>query len=137
MATFNDTRFLSLSIKLFGQPSRNHAQITGIKHILIGHLLNNRICEKQSRHRRDNSGSIDIKAVQATINDHRTMIDDHRVMINNIMNNSMNVDTIQQAVSNHYSNAAPARDSWRDMALIFLLFIAMIEILYFCVCQVK
>jgi hypothetical protein len=73
---------------------------------------------------------MDIKAIQATINDHRTMI-------SNIINNSINSSNIQQAVLNHYSNTAPVCNSWRDVALIFLLFIAFVQILCCCACQVK
>ncbi|CAF3547889.1 unnamed protein product [Rotaria socialis] len=70
--------------------------------------------ENNIRRRRDETHNVDMKAVVAKledhrtmINDHRTMIDDHRTMINNFNNNSIHVDTIQQAISKHHSSAPP------------------------------
>ncbi|CAF1290341.1 unnamed protein product [Rotaria sordida] len=63
--------------------------------------------QQQQRAKRDNTGGVDVKAIQATINNHRTMIEDHRIMIDQIMNNSINISNIQQAVSDHFSNTTP------------------------------
>jgi hypothetical protein len=80
---------------------------------------------------------MDIKAIQATVNDHRTMIQDNRLMINNIVNNAINNNTIRQAISNHYSNTVPIWNSWRDVALIFVVCVSLAQIIYCCACQVK
>ncbi|CAF3573944.1 unnamed protein product [Rotaria socialis] len=100
--------------------------------------------ENNIRRRRDETHNVDMKAVVAKledhrtmINDHRTMIDDHRTMINNFNNNSIHVDTIQQAISKHHSSAPPVWNSWRDILLIFFVLIIIILIFYFCLWHVK
>ncbi|CAF2108678.1 unnamed protein product [Rotaria magnacalcarata] len=67
--------------------------------------------EKNIRRRRDETHNVDMKAIVAKLEDHRTMINDHRTMINNFNNNSIHVDTIQQAISKHHSSAPPVWNS--------------------------
>ena len=80
---------------------------------------------------------MDIKAIQAKINDHHTMIEDNRIMISNIINTSINSDSIQQVIASHYSTKAPIWSSWRDVVIIFVVCVAIVQIIYFCACQVK
>ena len=49
------------------------------KNALIGGLLTKTINEQKLREKRDNVDNIDVKAIQAIINDHRTMIEDNRI----------------------------------------------------------
>jgi hypothetical protein len=114
-----------------------HDQLIGIKNSSIRGLLTKETNEQKLREKRDNTGNVDIKAIQATINDHRTMIEDNRIMIYNMINNSINNTSVQQAISNHYSTAAPMWNSWRDIALIFVTFVAFVQVIYYCACQVK
>ncbi len=111
--------------------------IAPIKNEFISHQLNKSEFKEKLRQKRDSTDNTDIKAIVATVNDHRTMIDDHRTMINNIINNSINTNNLQTVVSNHYSKTTPIWTSWRDIVLIFLLSKAIIEIFYCCICHVK
>jgi hypothetical protein len=118
------------------QRSIEDDQLIGVKNSSIGCLLTKGTNEQKIREKRDNTGNVDIKAIQATISDHRTMIEDNRIMIYNMLNNSINNTSVQQAISNQYSTAAPIWNSWRDIALIFMTFVAIVQIIYCYVCTI-
>lgn len=75
------------------------------------------------RVRRQNRGdNIDMKSLLSIINNDKTMIDDHRIMLNN----SINVNAIQIAVSEHHTKVDPIWTSWRHIALVFVLLFVLI-----------
>ena len=119
------------------QESIQNNYISADKRKLFILVFNETEFKKKLRRKRDTSDNTDIKAIVATINDHRTIMDDHRTMINNIINNSINTNLIQRAVAYHYSNIPPAWNSWRDIALVVLLLALFVQIFYWCVCHVK
>jgi hypothetical protein len=120
-----------------GPPAIKDDQIIGFKNSLISRLLIKKTSKQKLRRKRDNNDSMDIKAIQAKINDHHTMIEDNRIMINNIINNSVNNNNIQEVIATHYSTAAPVWSSWRDVAIVFVVCVSFAQIIYFCACQVK
>lgn len=60
-----------------------------------------------------NAETIDIKALVATINDHRTMI-------NYLVNNTVNTTIVSNAIMDHHTKTMPILSSWRDSLLILL-----------------
>ncbi|CAF3388434.1 unnamed protein product [Rotaria socialis] len=121
----------------------NH-KISDIYNTGIHFLQNKTKNENKLRQKRDGTASVDIAAVQATVNDqrimiddHRTMIDDHRTLINNFLNTTSNENNIKQAVAEHHSSSPPIWNSWRDIGLVLLLFLLFVLIFYFCICHVK
>jgi hypothetical protein len=58
-----------------------HDQLIGIKNSSIRYLLTKETNEQKLREKRDNTGNVDIKAIQSTINDHKTMIEDNRIRV--------------------------------------------------------
>lgn len=119
-----------------GQYSIQADQIIGIRKRSMKSSLNI-TKEGELRQKRDNVGTMDIKAIQTTINDHKTMIEDNRVMIFNIINSSINTNNIKEAVTSHYTNAPPMWSSWRDSALVFVTTVIMIQVISFCAFYVK
>mgnify|MGYP001096358022 CR=1 FL=1 len=111
--------------------SVNSADVRGK---LIFALHHNEVSLRKSRDINDN---IDVNAIQTTINDHRTLIEDNRLMINNIINNPINNTNLQQIISYHYATQTPIWNSWRDVALIFVTTIIIIQIICICVSQIK
>lgn len=82
--------------------------------------------QRQRReHRRPeiDGGQIDIKALQTTINDHRTMI-------NYLVNNSINATYVTSAFKDQHIETGPILKSWRDI-LIILEAIVLIGILIY------
>ncbi|CAM4843249.1 unnamed protein product [Rotaria magnacalcarata] len=121
----------------------NH-KLFDIYNAWIHSLLNKPTNENKLRQKRDGTASVDIAAVQATVNDqrimiddHRTMIDDHRTLINNFLNTTSNENNIKQAVAEHHSSTPPIWNSWRDLGLLLLLVLLIVLIFYFCICHVK
>lgn len=80
---------------------------------------------QRREHRRPeiDGGQIDIKALQTTINDHRTMI-------NYLVNNSINATYISTAFKDHHIETGPLWKSWRDI-LIILESVLLIGILIY------
>ncbi|CAF0796223.1 unnamed protein product [Adineta steineri] len=82
-----------------------------------------------SRVKRDQTaGKIDIKALQATVNDHRSMI-------NVMMNNSMNATFIDAAFINSQKRTGPILTSWRDLVDLVTIAIFIGIIAYYCFCR--
>jgi len=71
---------LSFTIR-HDQRSIKDDQLICIKNSSIRWLLTKEINEQKLREKRDNTGNVDIKAIQATINDHKTMIEDNRIRV--------------------------------------------------------
>ena len=69
----------------------------------------------------DSDTSSHVYALQATIKDHRTIIDDHRTMINYLLNNTVNVTQFNQNFANQHSQTGPMWKSWRDVSLVLLI----------------
>ena len=81
------------------------------------------IIEKQNhqiKKRDTNAGSVDIHALQTTVNDHRTMIN---YLINNSIT-AINATYVGDAIYNHHSKTPPILTSWRD--LVDLLFLTLL-----------
>ncbi|CAF1608562.1 unnamed protein product [Rotaria magnacalcarata] len=72
----------------------NH-KIFDIYNVWIRFLLNKPTNENKLRQKRDGTASVDIAAVQATVNDQRTMIDDHRTLITNFLNTTSKENSIK------------------------------------------
>jgi hypothetical protein len=73
------------------------------------------------------SGTVDIHALQTTVNDHHTLI-------NNIVNNSLNTSILADAINRHNAQRPPMFSEWRDcvdMACI-ALFIGGVVYLLMC-----
>lgn len=66
-----------------------------------------------------------IYALQSTINDHRTIIDDHRKMIHYLMNNTVNITQLNQYYADQHASTTPIWSSWRDLSLLFMLFMGL------------
>lgn len=118
-----------------GQHSKHADQIIGIKKRSMRFSPNT--TTRKLRQKRNNVDTMDIKAIQTTINDHKTMIEDNRVMIYNVINSSINTNNIKEAVVNHYTNAPPIWSSWRDCALILVTIVTVIQIISFCTYHVQ
>ena len=66
---------------------------------------------------------IDMKALQATINDHRTII-------NYLVNNTVNTTVLQSAILDHHTNTFPILTSWRDWIDLLLIVPLVLYVLY-------
>jgi short subunit dehydrogenase-like uncharacterized protein len=68
--------------------------------------------------RQVHAGSVDINALQTTINDHRSMI-------NYLINNTINTTVMSNAIMDHHTNTLPILASWRDwidvMIVLFMI----------------
>lgn len=85
----------------------------------------------------DTGSSNHIYALKSTVNDHRTIIDDHRTMINYLMNNTVNITQLDQHFAEQHMKRRPIWTSWRDISLLFLVFIVMSLLIYFLVITLK
>ncbi|CAF4766413.1 unnamed protein product [Rotaria sp. Silwood2] len=74
--------------------------------------------------RQVDAGSVDVHALQTTINDHRTMI-------NYLINNSINATFVSDAISTHYSGSGPILTSWRDLIDLICIILFIGFIVYF------
>lgn len=83
---------------------------------------------KRQRRNTDASGNIDVRALQTTINDHRTMI-------NYLVNNSINATYVTEAIRDHHSSAGPILSSWRDLIDLFTLSFFIFCFIYYCICR--
>lgn len=95
--------------------------------------------ENGTRVKRDQNSdsSSHVFALQATMNDHRTIIDDHRTMINYLMNNSVNVTQLSQHFAEQHSKSGPIWRSWRDVSLVFLAIICVSMLIYLLVIHIR
>jgi hypothetical protein len=88
----------------------------------------NQIRNNNDRARRDiDAGSIDIKALQTTIND-------HRIMIEYLFNNSINETFLGQTLKKQ-SRMGPSFSSWRDLVDLFCIGLVSIIVLYLLICR--
>jgi hypothetical protein len=87
----------------------------------------NKIKNNNDRTKRDvDGGSIDIKALQTTIND-------HRIMIEYLFNNTINETFLADVLYNH-SRMRPSLTSWRDLVDILCISLVFIILIYFFIC---
>jgi hypothetical protein len=87
------------------------------------------LIENDDRTKRNvDSGSLDLKALQTTINDHRAMIE---YLFKNIINESVLAD----ALHNH-SRIGPSLTSWRDLVDLFSVGLVVIKLIYLFMCRV-
>ncbi|CAF1306788.1 unnamed protein product [Rotaria sordida] len=80
--------------------------------------------------RQVDAGSVDIKALQTIINDHRTMI-------NYLVNNSINATFVSDAISTHHTQKGPILSSWRDLVDLVFITILIGFIIYFLLCRTR
>jgi hypothetical protein len=73
--------------------------------------------------RHGHAGSVDINALQTTINDHRTMI-------NYSINNTINTTAISNTIIDHHTNTLPIRASWRDWIDVMTVLLMIGYIIY-------
>lgn len=90
------------------------------------------------RNERDVTSENDIRAIQATINDHRTMIEDNKIAIINMINNgSVNNNFQRYFARDRQASVAPRLNDWRDILLLFVSLFVASQVLYYCLCQVQ
>jgi hypothetical protein len=95
----------------------------------IIHLLQQQPCaiietmSNQRDKRQVHAGSVDINALQTTINDHRTMI-------NYLINNTINTTVMSNAIMDHHSNTLPILASWRDWIDVMIVLLMIGYIIY-------
>ncbi len=88
----------------------------------------NKINNNNDRTRRQiDSGNLDIKAIQTTVNDHRNMIQ-------YLFNNSINQTILMQELYKH-SRTPPSVTSWRDWIDIFCISLFLIMLIYVFACH--
>lgn len=91
--------------------------------------ITNEIQNNNNRSKRTvDGGSIDIKALQATIND-------NRIMIEYLFNNTINQTLLAEALHAH-ARKAPSFSSWRDLVDILSIAIILIALIYFFICRI-
>ncbi|CAF2782327.1 unnamed protein product [Rotaria sp. Silwood2] len=113
------------------QECRQQMTFQQMKDILRQHpcAFENNIGIYLSRTRRDvDPNKIDIKAIHATVNDHRTMI-------NYLINNSVNTTMLGEAILDHHSKAGPILSSWRDIFHLLFIIILIGFVVYFLICR--
>jgi Sec-independent protein translocase protein TatA len=114
------------------QSGRNEGCQRSMTHSEIILLLSNKFCpviKKNDRKKRDvDGGTIDIKALQTTIND-------HRVMIEYLFNNTINGSVLADALHNH-ARIGPSFTSWRDMIDLLCVGLLVIVMIYLLVCRI-
>lgn len=85
----------------------------------------------------DTDSSSHVYALQATIKDHRTIIDDHRTMINYLLNNTVNVTQLNQHFTDQQTRTGPIWKSWRDISLVLLIIFNLFMLVYVIVTRMK
>ncbi|CAF1413895.1 unnamed protein product [Rotaria sordida] len=113
------------------QECRRQMTLQQMKDILKQHpcAFENNIEIYLLRTRRDvDPNKIDIKAIHATVNDHRTMI-------NYLINNSVNTTMLGDAILDHHKKTGPILSSWRDIFHLLFIIIFVGFILYFFICR--
>ncbi|CAF3770392.1 unnamed protein product, partial [Rotaria sp. Silwood1] len=113
------------------QECRRQMSFQQMKDLLKQHpcAFENSIGIYHSRIRRDvDPNTIDIKAIHATVNDHRTMI-------NYLINNSVNTTMLGEAILDHHRKAGPILSSWRDIFHVLFIIILIGFIVYVLICR--
>ena len=122
-ANVNDTLHCSRALNLM--------EITQLLKTLPCVLIEIEPRERRQRSATDaaavSASNIDVKALQATINDHRTMI-------NYLVNNSINATYVTDAVKDHHIETGPIFRSWRDTLLILLCMAVLGNFIYTSMC---
>ena len=98
-------------------------------------LLQQQPCARNSKQpsrfsKRDvhTSGTIDIHALQTTVNDHHTLI-------NNIVNNSLNTSFLADAVNRHNAQRPPVFSEWRDCVDMACIALFIGGLVYLLICR--
>jgi len=87
--------------------------------------INNNNNNNNNRHKRDvNAGTNDIRALQTTVNDHRSMIE-------YLINNSINATFVSEAINHYHNSTAPTLTSWRDLVDLLFIALVLLALLYF------
>ena len=75
-----------------------------------------------------NTGTVDIHALQTTVNDHHTLI-------NYIINNSLNTSFLAEAVNRHNAKRPPMLSEWRDCVDMACIAFIVGALLYLLICR--
>jgi hypothetical protein len=70
----------------------------------------------------------DIRTLQATINEHRSML-------NYLINNCVNSNYVSDAIKYHHSKTGPVLTSWRDLVDVFMITLFMLTVIYLLICR--